>query len=113
MELTIWSKGLLVANTPKVWTNGMKPRPRHGSGHAHHVRLGHSGVDEPVWILLLEQIDLTLTGEIAGEAHDVIAGASQVDEGATVLLQHRRKRVAMQGDPPPLPSQQRPTREAT
>ena len=56
-------------------------------GHAHHVRLGHPGVDEPVRDLRLEQVHLTLPGQVAAEAKDLAPAAGQVDQGPAVGLE--------------------------
>src|ERR1035441_6613023 len=56
--------------------------PGERPGHAHHVRLGHAGVDEPVRDLRLEQVDLALAGQVTAQAHDLGAPPRQLDQGA-------------------------------
>jgi hypothetical protein len=48
-------------------------RSRQGPSDAHHVRLGHAAMDEPLRDGVLEQVDLALAGEVTGEANDVLA----------------------------------------
>jgi len=49
-----------------VTTSGQRTR------HAHHVGLGHPGIDEPLRELVLEEVDLALTRQIARQAHDLL-----------------------------------------
>src|SRR5215472_11325087 len=66
--------------------------PGQGAGHADHVRLGHARVDEAVRELRLEQVDLALAGQVAGQADDLRALPGQLGQGPAVGLEHRAVR---------------------
>ena len=71
-----------------------------GTGHAHHVRLGHARVDEPLREFLLEQVNLALPGQVTAEAQHLIPAAGQVDQRPAVGLDLRGIGRLTHGGPP-------------
>src|SRR5690606_38145870 len=60
---------------------------RQGAGHAHHLGFGHPDIDETVRDLVLEEVDLALTGQIGGQADDLRSLTGDLDQRFAIRLQ--------------------------